>query len=270
VFVRIGVMLLGIVLFVAITGVVQIPLRAVHVEESIGGLIVAAVSLAIYVAWVRFVERRPPDEVGLATLPQVVTGIALGVALLAATVGIIALAGAYTVLGAGNAAAAADRFLPFVATGVAEEIVFRGYLFRVVRDVGGTWIGVIVSALVFGALHAFNPGATPASSVAIALEAGVLLALAYAATNSLWLPIGIHIGWNFAEGPIFGSSVSGVAVNATVLRANFHGPAWLTGGAFGPEASVVAVFVCLVASAVLAALVVRRERRSAQLHFLTG
>jgi hypothetical protein len=98
------------------------------------------------------------------------------------------------------------------------------------------------------------------STIAIALEAGVLLALAYATTNRLWLPIGLHAGWNFAEGTIFGTSVSGHAATPSLLRGALQGPAALTGGSFGPEASVVAILVCLAASAAFAVVVIRRER----------
>jgi hypothetical protein len=86
------------------------------------------------------------------------------------------------------------------------------------------------------------------SSLAIALEAGVLLDTAYAATTRLWLPIGLHVGWNFTEGSLFGMSVSGGAMSGGLLQGSLSGPRILTGGQFGPEASIVAVLVCLAAA----------------------
>ncbi len=86
-----------------------------------------------------------------------------------------------------------------------------------------------------------------------------MLALAYAATRNLWLPIGIHMSWNFAEGSLFGAKVSGYSEAHSLLKTTLSGPELLTGGAFGPEASVVSVAVCLVASAVLATMIVRRH-----------
>ncbi len=139
-----------------------------------------------------------------------------------------------------------------LAGALTEELLFRGFLFRTVRDLFGTWAGVAVSALLFGAAHAFNPGATVVSTIAIALEAGVLLSLAYAATNRLWVPIGLHAAWNFSESFIFGTAVSGHATTHAVLYGKLQGPAFLTGGAFGPEASIVAVLICLVGVAVFA------------------
>ena len=89
------------------------------------------------------------------------------------------------------------------------------------------------------------------SSIAIALEAGVLLGAAFALTQRLWLPIGLHLGWNFAEGSIFGMSVSGGKATGSLFAGTLHGRNLFTGGAFGPEASIVAVVICLAAAVVL-------------------
>ncbi len=85
----------------------------------------------------------------------------------------------------------------------------RGVLFRIVEESLGSWIALALSAALFGALHAFNPGATLTSSIAIALEAGVLLAAVFMVTRRLWMVIGLHTAWNFTEGGVFGASVSG-------------------------------------------------------------
>jgi hypothetical protein len=125
-------------------------------------------------------------------------------------------------------------------------------LFRILEQAFGTTVALLASAAIFGLLHAANPGATPFSTAAVAIEAGLLLALAYAATGKLWLAIGIHAGWNFAEGSVFGAQVSGGAPPPSVIRVTLHGADIVSGGAFGPEASIVAIAVCLAASAILA------------------
>jgi uncharacterized protein len=84
------------------------------------------------------------------------------------------------------------------------------------------------------------------SSTAISLEAGVMLAAAYMVTRRVWLAIGIHIAWNFAQSGIFGVATSGVE-SAGYLQGNLNGPTILSGGTFGPEASIVAVVVCFAA-----------------------
>ncbi len=94
------------------------------------------------------------------------------------------------------------------ALGAAEEVIFRAYFFRLLSMATGTWIAVLVSSALFGAVHAANPGANLFSSLAIALEAGVILAGAYAVTGRLWVPIGLHAGWNFAEGARRGTTTA--------------------------------------------------------------
>ena len=96
-----------------------------------------------------------------------------------------------------------------LAAAVGEELLFRGAIFRIAEEWLGTTAALIISAVLFGAAHGLNSGATPISVAAIALEAGVLLGVAYSASRSLWLPIGMHFGWNFTEGGLFGASVSG-------------------------------------------------------------
>lgn len=151
----------------------------------------------------------------------------------------------------------------FLIGALVEELLFRGVLFRLIEKMTGTWIALVLSAILFGAIHIANPHATIFSSLAIALEAGVLLALAYVLTRSLWFAIGIHWGWNLFEGPIFGTQVSGGQYTATVFHAKMDGPTWLTGGNFGPEGGVVALVVCLAAAVIIGTLAVRNQRIAA-------
>jgi len=171
--------------------------------------------------------------------------------------GILWLAGVYRPAGWGPWQPLALALLSALAGAVFEEVIFRGFLFRLIAGLGGNWIALAVTSALFGLAHIRNPGATWASSLAVAIEAGLLLGAAYAASGSLWLPIGIHAGWNFAEGPVFGMEVSGHAGASSGISGQLRGPAILTGGAFGPESSIVAVAVCLV----LATFYLRKMRR---------
>ncbi len=97
----------------------------------------------------------------------------------------------------------------------------------------------------FGGLHLLNPNATPWGAVAIAIQGGLMMAACYAVTRSLWLPIGLHFGWNFAEGGIFGTTVSGSSTtNTGLFSSHLSGPLLISGGDFGPEATIFAVLVC--------------------------
>lgn len=140
-----------------------------------------------------------------------------------------------------------------------EELAVRGIIFRQLEQAIGTWMAVVASALFFGLGHRGNPGATWVSSLAIALEAGALLAASYVATRSLWMPIGLHWAWNLFEGPVWGSPVSGFAL-PVLANARFPGPPLLTGGAFGPEAGLPAMVLGAALGAWFLVLAVRREQ----------
>jgi uncharacterized protein len=110
----------------------------------------------------------------------------------------------------------------------------------------------------FGARHLGNPDATLIGAVFIAIEAGILLAAAFMLTRRLWLSIGLHMAWNFAQAAIFSGTVSGVEMPQGLLQAVIEGPELMTGGRFGVEASVIAFLICTAAGAVLAFMAVRR------------
>lgn len=98
-------------------------------------------------------------------------------------------------------------------------------------------------------MHMITPNATIWSSIAIAIEAGLLLGAAFKCAKSLWLPIGIHWAWNFTQGNVFGFSVSGHEKEESILDAVTTGPSYLTGGEFGPEASIIALLLGTMLSA---------------------
>jgi membrane protease YdiL (CAAX protease family) len=257
---RIGIMLGGMIALVIVVHGAQLVLHH-RVPNWLEGILIVVLAIGVYVLYVRLTARRPVDELApAALLPETVLGLLIGVVLFAAVIGLLIGTGKYHYLGY---AAVPDIFAAFATVApvaVIEELLFRGFLFRVVQSISGTWIGIAISALVFGGLHAINPHATVWSSLAIAIEAGALLAVAYAATRRLWLPIGIHLGWNFTQGSIFGVPVSGHPALPSIFRGVVQGPDILTGGAFGLEASLFSVLVCGVATVVLLMYTIRTGR----------
>jgi membrane protease YdiL (CAAX protease family) len=206
--------------------------------------------IGFYVLGVRFVEGLPVTDLRARdAAPGLSRGIVLGIALFSALMGILWVAGVYYPSGFGRWTGLAWALVVAIASASFEEVVFRGFLYRLIAALGGNWVALGVTAGLFGIAHLGNPHATWVSSLAIAIEAGILLGAAYAASGTLWLPIGIHAGWNFAEGPVFGMEVSGHAVGGGWIGGRLQGPEILTGGAFGPEASIVAVVVCLALAA---------------------
>ncbi|MGH8174599.1 MAG: lysostaphin resistance A-like protein [Rhodanobacteraceae bacterium] len=193
-------------------------------------------------------------------------GFALGVALFGVVMLMLWTFGGLGVVATNPADVLAKALGLAVASGVTEEIIVRGIIFRNLERLAGTWISLAVTALLFGAMHLGNAHATTLSSLAIALESGVLLATAYVATRTLWWPIGIHIGWNFSEGGIFGLAVSG-GESQGLIQVSTEGSPWLTGGDFGPEASALAVLVCLAATVVFLVLASKRKQIVAPLEY---
>jgi membrane protease YdiL (CAAX protease family) len=257
---RLGFALGGMILLSAVVIGTQ---QVIHhrIPSWVGAILLLLLVFGVYVLYVRLTERRRVDELAPgALLPQTLLGLLVGVALFAGVIGLLAITGHYHYLGFAVIPSILAAFLTTVTPAVLEELLFRGFLFRAVQSIGGTWIGIVVSAVIFGALHGINPHATIVSSLAIAIEAGVLLASAYAATSRLWLPIGIHIGWNFTEGHVFGVPVSGGPTLPSFFQGTISGPDLLSGGSFGLEASVPAILVSLVASAVLITYTVRAGR----------
>lgn len=129
---------------------------------------------------------------------------------------------------------------------VTEELLFRGVVHRILEERTGSIVAIAVSSLIFGLTHLVNGNATLWGTLAVAVEGGALLAIAYTATRSLWLPIGLHFAWNFTQSGVFGIAVSGADVEPGLLRTVLSGPEVLTGGTFGPEASLFALLCCLV------------------------
>ena len=126
----------------------------------------------------------------------------------------------------------------FILVGWTEELLFRGYQMQNLADgLNLTW-GVGISSVMFAAFHLANPNISWNAVVGL-VAAGFFLAFGYVRTRQLWLSIGLHIGWNFFEGSIFGYPVSGLNDPILLIRQTVQGPKLLTGGAFGPEAGII-------------------------------
>jgi len=157
----------------------------------------------------------------------------------------------------------------FLAVGTLEELIFRGYLLvnvaegaRIALDSRrAVLLGVALSAAVFGLAHASNPSASAVSTLTIALF-GLLLGGAYALTDSLAVPIGIHTGWNFVLGSVFGLPVSGLTTSVAILAVDPGTNAALTGGGFGPEGGIVALGGLFAGAAVLVLWLRQTDRLS--------
>ena len=207
--------------------------------------------LVLYTLLTHRLEGRPLGSVGVAFHPrwknELVMGIVVG------TLMLLAVASTERLLGvvrfslrpshaAGVVLAGGFYVVAMMAAASVEELLFRGYPFQRLVEVAGPAIAVIAASIVFGAAHLRNPFQSWISTANTALV-GVLLAVCYLRTRALWLPIGIHFAWNFVQGYVLGFPVSGMVFPRGFLQAEVSGPSWLTGGAYGPEGSILSLGV---------------------------
>lgn len=216
--------------------------------------------VALVLGWLcgRFFEKLPYKSLGASPtngwLAHLATGFAVGaVSFLFAIIVVVASGSmSFTVNAASAATAIATTLLTtliiFVVAAASEEALFRGYLLQTFARSDLKWFGVAMTAVLFAFAHNQNPGSNPLA-LANTLLAGVWFAVAYFKTRDLWFPFGIHLAWNWLQGPVFGITVSGITGFAPdpLLRANDVGPAWLTGAGYGIEGGV-ACTVALVLS----------------------
>lgn len=205
-------------------------------------------------------RRRPPFELAPSRAFALVIGLGIGAGLFLLCFAIIALAGGYRFEGVDDGYSWAVPLLVLGAgAGIAEEILFRGVLFRLLEELVGSWLAAALSGGLFGLAHLANPDATWWGALAIAVEAGLSFALLYGLTRSLWVCIGAHAAWNIVQGPVLGVPVSGSGFSDGWLATVSVGPDWLTGGTFGAEASPVTVLIMVAATVWLALQIVRRD-----------
>lgn len=248
---RAGWRILGYLLLFAGAGVVLASMAA-----AIGGRVAALASFpvmlgsSVLAGWgmLMLVDRRSPGALGFALDPagirDSVVGLGVGGAMLGAAVLLLAVASmARWVADDGTVpeyvAALATSFVFFAVAAAAEEAVFRGYAFQALVQGVGVWPATVASSALFAYLHAGNPNVTWGALANIFL-AGVMLAVAYLRTRSLWFATAVHVGWNWTMASLLDFPVSGLPSRAPLYTAVETGPDWITGGSFGPEAGIAA------------------------------
>lgn len=128
----------------------------------------------------------------------------------------------------------------FILVAAQEELLFRGYILQNVAEGLNILWGFLLSSLIFALMHFSNPGYSAMALLGIFLS-GLFIAYSYICTRQLWLPAGIHLGWNFFEGTVFGFQVSGLEGMPRLIKQTVSGPTLFTGGSFGPEAGLILI-----------------------------
>ncbi len=222
---------------------------------------VCIAGLALYLGHGKFIEQRDVSELAMSGMGRELgIGVIIGAGLYTGCVLVLMVLGISRIDGLNPWSYMIPAIAMALSSGIFEELLFRGVLFRSVEAWFGSWAALVVSSLVFGLAHLMNPQGTVEGALYIAVEAGMLLAAAYMLTRRLWLSMGFHAAWNYTQSGIFSGIVSGTGASQGLVKSTTDGPDILTGGSFGVESSVIALLLCTVTGVVMLVMATRRGR----------
>jgi membrane protease YdiL (CAAX protease family) len=254
---RVPLLIAAMAVVLVVTRLLNMLVGDIPILALLMGIGTAVGAVAVYV----WLSRRVEARAEIAELPRagrwptLIRGFGLGFAAFTVAITLIGVFGGWSV-GWDSFGAFVGGFGAMASVAVNEELLFRGVVFRILSERLNIVLAFVLSCFIFGFAHAVNGNASLLGLISIAIQGGSLMASAYLASRSLWLPIGIHMAWDVAEGNFFGVQNSGTEQTG-LLHTVLQGPDWLTGGSFGPEASPVTWVVCM---AVSAALLLRARR----------
>lgn len=218
------------------------------------------VLVAAYCAFVLWVERRPVMEFSLkGSIKELASGFAWSSGLVTLVVVYLSFMSYLHVSGWNSGVGMLQMLQLHLFVAILEEVLFRGILFRLLEKIVGTWVALALSTLLFGLAHMANPGASWVTLSCLGILS-ICLTLAYLVTRRLWMCIGMHWAWNFVQGGVFSMPVSGTIVWPGALAVSVDGPDWATGGAFGIEASIIALILLSTLSAGFMRVVLQRQQ----------
>jgi hypothetical protein len=273
VFTALAVMLLSLP-FVLVGGEIR------RIAETIAFAPVVALLISFWLAG-KWLDRRPFRDFGFSFTRRwwldfgfgLALGaiLMLGIFLVELAAGWVTITGTFQSLDAPFGEGILLYLGLFIAVGIQEELLSRGYWLRNLaeglnlRFIGpraALWIAYLTSSIIFGLLHLTNPNATWISTFSIVL-AGLLLGLPFVLTGELAVCIGLHITWNFFQGNVFGFPVSGIDTPVTFIAIQQGGPDLITGGAFGPEAGIISLAAMGIGALLILAWFYRLDGRIA-------
>ena len=224
--------------------------------------IFASVALIVTYKFIyRNIENREVTEMSFKGITKnLVLGITIGVLLQFLTVLVIYLSNGLKLVSINPVSFIVIPLTVAFTVSIFEETVIRGILFRIIEEKLGSYLALLISAIIFGALHLLNPESSFIYAAGVAVEGGLLLGAAYIYSRNLWLPIAIHFAWNFTQSGIFGTITSGNEKTSSLLVTQITGSKLITGGTFGPEGSIQALIFCLIATMVLIFLNMRKNK----------
>ncbi len=207
----------------------------------------AFITTTAYILFFKACDKRRIHELSSATfINNAVIGFLTGILLQSLFILIIYLAGTFMVVTANPISLLIGPFAFALTAGFVAEIIMIGIVFRLLEEQTGTIAALLVFIILFALLHINAKGATLISVGATAMQAGLMLPAAYVFGRNLWLPVFLHLGWDFAEPGIFGGINSSSSLNQGLLTSKIQGNSLLTGGENGPQDSLSSLLLCLV------------------------
>jgi len=223
-----------------------------NIRNLIKGIISSAAVIGAYIYFFRRYEKRAVTEFSNKGIAKyIIIGTLLGILLQSLTILVIILNGGFEIVAVNPFSYVIIPFTVAFSVAIFEEILIRGIIFRIVEEKLGSYISLLITAIIFGALHLANPNSTLMSGLCVGIEAGFLMGAAYIYARNLWFPIAIHFAWNFMQSGIFGAITSGNEKTSGLLTTKITGSQLITGGEFGPEGTIQAIIFCVLASIVL-------------------
>lgn len=224
------------------------------------GIIVSILLIIVYRLFYKKIEKRSTTELSTKRFGKsLISGMIIGIALQSLTMTVIYWNADFKVISVNPLTAAVLPLTIAFTVAIIEEILLRGIVFRIVEEKLGSVIALSLSGMIFGGLHLINPYVTLISVLCISCF-GVLLGAAYLYFRNIWFPIAIHFAWNFMQTGIFGTITSGNEKTSSLLTTKIVGFEIVTGGPFGPEGSIQALILCIIATIVLITLLIKQHK----------
>lgn len=215
------------------------------IQFSIGFLVI----FASYVIFVRYYEKRELTELSRDNMrKEIAVGIISSIFLITIVFVTLFIMGYYSITSFNMNFSFFEVFAFILALALIEELMFRGFLYRLTEESIGTNLAILISALIFGMVHITNDNVNVITIISPTFG-GLLLSVMYSYRQCLWLPISFHAFWNYSQ-IIYGSKVTGDDYG-TFAEAKFEGPELFIGKEFGIENSILVLLVVLIPTIIL-------------------
>ena len=229
-------------------------------RNLIKGIIASSFVIFTYIYFYRKYEKREIGEFsGKGLLKNTILGVLIGTTLQGLTILVIYFFGDFQLISVNPFSSIITPFAVAFSVAIFEETLLRGIIFRIVEEKLGSYISLLISAIIFGAAHLLNPDSSVISSICIGIV-GFMFGASYIYSRSLWLPIAIHFSWNFVQSGIFGAITSGNEKTSSLFSTKISGAEFITGGAFGPEGTIQATLFWLLVSIVFMVLITKQKK----------